>query len=199
MTRTAVSRPSFLRTWVTWTAGFLAFPFAGLAGTAVAGRVDDPFSALAGGAVAGLVVGTAQALVSRRRLELRRWAPATSAGMGLGLLMGAQAVGYRTSLPDLALMGGLTGIALGLAQALALPRRTRLRWLWAAAMPLLWALGWTVTTLGGIAVDLQFTIFGAYGAVTFSALSGLLLHRLLPETADAVGGRPAPTAVEATS
>ena len=199
MTRAAVTQTSFLRTWATWTAGFLAFPLAGLAGTAVAGRVDDPLSALAGGAVAGLVVGTAQALLSRRRLELRRWAPATSAGMGLGLLVGSASVGYRTSLPDLALMGAVTGIALGLAQALALPRRTRLRWPWAAAMPLLWALGWTVTTLGGIAVDLQFTIFGAYGAVTFSALSGLLLHRLLPASADAVRERPAPTAVEATS
>ena len=31
----------FLLTWALWTAGFLAFPFAGLAGTAVAGRVDD--------------------------------------------------------------------------------------------------------------------------------------------------------------
>ena len=199
MTRAALTQPSFLRTWATWTAGFLAFPLAGLAGTAVAGRVDDPLSALAGGAVAGLVVGTSQALLSRRRLELRRWAPATSAGMGLGLLVGSASVGYRTSLPDLALMGALTGIPLGLAQALSLPGRTRLRWLWAAAMPLLWALGWTVTTLGGIAVDLQFTIFGAYGAVTFSALSGLLLHRLLSASADAVSGRPAPTAVEATS
>jgi hypothetical protein len=37
------------------------------------------------------------------------------------------------------------------------------------------ALGWTATTLSGIAVDKQFTVFGAYGAVTLSALSGLLL------------------------
>ena len=44
-------------------------------------------------------------------------------------------------------------------------------------MPVLWALGWTATTLGGIAVDEQFTVFGAYGAITFSALSGLLLLR----------------------
>ncbi len=29
----------------------------------------------------------------------------------------------------------------------------------------------------------QFTVFGAYGAVTFSALSGLLLHALLPHRA----------------
>jgi len=40
--------------------------------------------------------------------------------------------------------------------------------------------GLTVTTLGGIDVDQQFTNFGAYGAVTFAALSGILLHDLLP-------------------
>ena len=100
--------------------------------------------------------------------------------MGLGLLLGAVTVGYGTDLADLALMGALTGLVLGPAQALALPRRARVRWVWAAALPVLWALGWTTTTLGGIAVDQQFTVFGAYGAVTFSALSGLLLHVLLP-------------------
>jgi hypothetical protein len=45
-------RPSFLPTWLMWTPGFLAFPLAGVAGTAVAGRVDSPLSALTGGAVA---------------------------------------------------------------------------------------------------------------------------------------------------
>jgi hypothetical protein len=119
--------------------------------------------------------------------------------MGLGLLLGASVVGYRTSLADLVVMGVLTGIPLGLAQALALPARTRLRWLWAAAMPVLWALGWTATTLGGISVELQFTVFGAYGAVTFSALSGLLLHRLLPPVADTVVAPPTAAPIEATS
>ena len=47
-------------------------------------------------------------------------------------------------------------------------------------MPLLWPLGWIVTTLAGIPVEEQFTIFGASGAVTFSALSGILLQQLLP-------------------
>jgi hypothetical protein len=174
------SRTSYLRSWLIWTAGFLAFPLAGLAGTAVAGRVDSPFAALIGGAVAGLVIGVGQTLASRGRLDIRRWAPATATGMGLGLLLGAVTVGYGTSLADLALMGALTGLVLGPAQALALPPATHHRWVWAAAMPALWALGWTTTTLGGIAVDNQFTVFGAYGAITFSALSGLLLLRLLP-------------------
>jgi hypothetical protein len=179
-----------------WTTGFLAFPLAGLAGTAVAGRVDSPLAALFGGTVAGLVIGAGQALVSRRRLDPRWWIPATALGMGLGLLLGASLVGYRTSLADLALMGALTGAVLGVAQALALPRATRLRWVWAAAMPVLWALGWTATTLGGIAVDQQFTVFGAYGAVTFSALSGLLLHRLLPYRATADDPHPADPPVQ---
>ena len=49
----------------------------------------------------------------------------------------------------------------------------------------------------GISFDNQFTIFGAYGALTFSALSGLLLHRLLPYRVDACA-RPAPTPSKAT-
>jgi len=186
------SRASGLRTWLIWTAGFLAFPLAGLAGTAVVGRVDSPVAALVGGAVTGLGIGLGQTLASRGRLDIRRWVPATGIGMGLGLLLGAVVVGYQTSLPDLALMGALTGLVLGPAQAWALPRRTRMRWAWAAAMPALWALGWTTTTLGGIAVDEQFTVFGAYGAITFSALSGLLLLMLLPERPSA-GTPAAPT------
>ena len=169
-----------VRAWLVWTAGFLAFPVAGLAGAVPLGRVDDPVAALVGGALTGLVLGAGQALCSRGRLDVRRWAAATALGMGLGLLLGATTVDYGTSLADLALMGALTGLVLGPAQALALPRRSRRRWTWAVAVPPLWALGWTATTLGGIAVEEQFTVFGAYGAVTFSLLSGLLLHRILP-------------------
>jgi hypothetical protein len=180
MKDSTVSQRAFRRAWLVWTAGFLAFPVAGLAGTAAAGRVDSPTAALLGGAVAGLVLGGGQALASRHRLDPLRWIPATGVGMGGGLLLGAALVDYGTSLANLAAMGAVTGLILGPAQALALPQGTRRRWVWALALPFLWALGWTATTLGGIAVDNQFTIFGAYGALTFSALSGLLLHHLLP-------------------
>ena len=82
MTRSGTPHPTFTRTWLLWTAGFLAFPIAGLAGTAAAGRVDSPLAALLGGAVTGLVIGAGQALVSRRRLDPRRWIPATGVGHG---------------------------------------------------------------------------------------------------------------------
>ncbi|SHN88411.1 hypothetical protein SAMN05660350_04496 [Geodermatophilus obscurus] len=196
MTRPEPTPAPRYRPWLIWTAGFLAFPLAGLAGTAVVGRVDSPVAALVGGAVAGLGIGLGQTLASRGRLDIRRWVPATGIGMGLGLLLGAVVVGYRTSLSDLALLGALTGAVLGPAQSLALPRGTRSRWVWAAALPALWALGWTTTTLGGISVDEQFTVFGAYGAITFSALSGLLLLRLLPER-PAAGSPPAAATVPA--
>jgi hypothetical protein len=190
MTDSTTRWDTFWWSWLIWTAGFLAFPIAGVAGGLVAGRVDSPVSALVAGLITGAVLGAGQWLVSRRRLRPARWILATALGMGLGLLLGATAVGFRTSLADLAAMGALTGVVLGVAQALALPARTRRRWWWAVAMPLLWALGWTITTLARIPVEEQFTIFGASGAVTFSALSGLLLYRLLPVAPTTVASTP---------
>jgi hypothetical protein len=172
-----------VKAWLLWTAGFLAFPIAGVAATAVVGRVNDAVAALVGGIVAGAVIGTGQWLVARRLLgDPRAWIPATAMAMGLGLLVGAGAVGYGTSLGELALMGFITGIPLGAAQAYLLRDRLANAWIWGAAMPLLWALGWTVTTAGGIGVDQQFAVFGAYGAITFMALSGILLDRLRAAT-----------------
>jgi hypothetical protein len=181
MDRPTVLEGSALSTWLIWTAGFLAFPIAGLAGTAVAGRVDGLVPALLGGTVAGLVLGTAQVLVSRGRLDPRRWIPATGIGMGLGLALGGENVNYSTTATDLGLMGLVTGFVLGVAQALALPARAHSRWGWAAAMAPLWSLGWIVTTFALIDVEKQYTIFGVTGAVVFMAISGLLLERLLPQ------------------
>lgn len=173
---------------IVWTAGFVTFPIAGLAGGTAVGAVDGPVAALVGGLVTGVVVGIGQSLAGR--LDPRRWVPATAAGMGAGLLLGASAVGYGTSLGQLAAMGALTGVPLGVAQALALPAGTRRRWTWATAMPALWALGWTVTTLIGVDVEAQYTIFGTAGAITFSALSGLLLQALRPRQEVPVSSSP---------
>jgi hypothetical protein len=171
-----------LKAWLLWTAGFLAFPIAGILAEALTGRINDFSSALVGGMVAGAVIGTGQWLVARRLLDPRTWIPATALAMGIGLAIGAWVVGYGTSLGELALMGAITGIPLGAAQAYLLRDRVANAWVWAAAVPLLWALGWTVTTAGGIDVDQQFAVFGAYGAITFMALSGILLDRLRAAT-----------------
>ncbi len=177
--------------WALWTLGFLAFPLSGIAGGTIAGPVDSPVAAFLGGFVTGAVIGAGQWLASRRRLDWTRWIPATAAGMGLGLLAGATAVDFGTSLRDLALMGAVTGLFLGAAQAVALPPAARRLWVWAAAMPVLWALGWTVTTLAGVDVEAQYTVFGATGAIMVSALSGLLSLFVLPRTAKIAAGSAA--------
>src|SRR5215217_415582 len=166
------------KAWLLWTAGFVAFIIGGALATAVVGRVNDVGSALLGGLIAGAVIGTGQWLVARRLLgNPQTWIPATALAMSIGFV-----VGYGTSLGELALMGFITGIPLGAAQAYLLRDRLTNAWVWAAAMPLLWALGWTVTTVGGIDVDRQFAVFGLYGAITFMALSGVLLDRLRAAT-----------------
>jgi hypothetical protein len=187
-----------LRTWALWTAHFIAFPLAGLAGTAAGGRVDAPLAALLGGSVAGLVIGVAQVLASHGRLTFARWVPATALGMGGGLALGAANAEYGTTLQSLMLMGLVTGMVLGAAQAFALPRRARHRWLWAGAMPLMWAVGWGVTTAGGLDLSRQNTVFGLSGALVFTAVSGLLLERLLPDVvADVPEPNPAPVVATA--
>jgi hypothetical protein len=177
---------SALKIWGLWTLGFLSFPVAGIAGELIGGPVDSPLAAALGGAVTGMVIGTGQSLVSAHRLRAVRWIPATTIGMAVGLLAGASIVGYGTSPGDLAVMGAVTGVSVGLAQAVALPSGIRRRWAWAVAMPALWALGWTISTLVGVDVETQYTVFGSSGAITVSALAGLLLHVL---------ARPRPTTV----
>ncbi|HSO56270.1 MAG TPA: hypothetical protein VL330_26805 [Actinomycetes bacterium] len=178
------------RTWLLWLAGFLSFPIAGVAAGAVAGRIDDAGSALLGGLVAGAVIGTGQWLVARHLLDPRTWIPATAVAMSIGLAIGAWVVGYGTSLGELALMGFITGIPLGAAQAYLLRDRLASAWVWAVAMPLLWALGWTVTTAAGIDVERQYAVFGSLGAITFMALSGVLLDRLRAATPSTQPGPP---------
>lgn len=80
-------------------------------GRAVAGRVDSPIAALLAGLVTGAIIGAGQWLASRRWLRPAPWILTTALGMGLGLLAGATAVGFRTSLADLAVMGALTRTA----------------------------------------------------------------------------------------
>lgn len=173
-------RGLFSRNLLMWMLSFLVIPIAGYIGTFIVGRIDDLAAALIGGAFVGLAVGFVQALVSRRRLSLLTWTIASTIGMSVGVALGTLAVGYRTSLGALALAGLITGVTVGIAQALALPRETRFRWLWLPVTAALWPLAWTVTALAGIQVEQQFIIFGASGAVVYTLLAGLVLQLLIP-------------------
>ena len=50
-------------------------------------------------------------------------------------------------------------------------------------MPVLFGLGWIATTAIGVSVEDQFTVFGAAGALLFMLLSGLVVARFTPSSA----------------
>jgi hypothetical protein len=165
-----------------WAAVALAFPIAGLIGWTVGGHVDGVGAALVGGALTGAGLGAAQWLAAKDMFgPWPAWVGASAVGYAVGLTAGAALVGYETDIGSLAAMGAVSGVVLGAAQGLvaATQGRERLAVAWGLAMPVLLAAGWSVTTLGGIDVDKQFTVFGAYGAIVFTLLSGLLLARFM--------------------
>jgi hypothetical protein len=163
-----------------WVAVALAFPIAGYIGWTVGGRVDAVGPALVGGALTGAGLSAVQWWAADGALgRPAAWIGAGALGYAVGLAAGAALVGYDTGLGALALMGSVSGAVLGAAQGLVLVRdgRRRLALAWAAAMPVLFALGWCATSAAGIGVDEQFTVFGAAGAVVFMLLSGFVLAR----------------------
>ena len=171
-----------------WMAVWPAFPVAGYIGWKVGGRVDAVGAALVGGALTGAGLAAVQWWAAKGALgRPAAWIGASAVGYAVGLAAGAALVGYETDLGALALMGLVSGAALGAAQGLVLARQGRraLALPWALAMPVLFALGWSVASVTGIGVDDQFTVFGAGGALLFTLLSGLLVARFTPARAQA--------------
>jgi hypothetical protein len=154
----------------------IAFPLAGYAGWGIGGHVDGVGPALIGGAITGAGIGLVQWLFLRRDLNMGpAWILATGVALAAGLGVGAAVVGYETSPSQLAIMGAISGGAVGIAQGILLRNRFSLWHVWMVAMPVMYAIGWLVTEAIGIDVANQFTVFGASGSVVFGLLSGLLM------------------------
>ena len=171
-----------------WAALVLAIPIAGYIGWGVSGHVDAPLAALIGGLITGAGIGAAQWFAAKDAFgDGRAWIAISAVAYGAGLVVAAAAVGYNTDVGSLIAMGAISGLFLGVGQGLVLAQqgRRRLALAWTVAMPILLALGWAASTLIGVDVDNQFTVFGASGAIVFTLLSGLLLARLAPRVASA--------------
>src|SRR4051812_24835888 len=176
ITAPPVARTSTARTIGRWTVSFVGFPLGGFAALALTDPVDSIANALIGGLITGAVLGARQAWAPRSdRHQLVAWTVATALGLAAGLALGASLVDFGTSMGDLAAQGAVTGAVVGLAQAVVLrPRTGSLAFAWPLYLGGAYALGWVVTTAGGIAVEEQFTTFGAFGAVTVTLLTSVL-------------------------
>ncbi len=114
---------------------------------------------------------------------------------GHRLAIGAPLADYGIGRVDLALMGAVTGLGVGVMQALVLAREhvPGAFW-WAIANPPGWVLGWFVSSyVIARSIAERFPIFGASGALVFGLLTWLVLAMLLRETPLEGERTPAPT------
>ena len=168
------------QTWLWPVAILVSFPIGGYIADLAVNGVDSVASALVAGLIVGLVIGAAEWFALRRQVSWL-WIPATAAGMAVGLTAGAALVDYGTGRGDVAMLGAVSGVAVGIMQALVLARHRipGALW-WAVASPPAWALGWLVTSyVITTNVEERFAIFGASGALVFGLLTWLLLAALI--------------------
>ena len=145
-------------------------------------------AALTAGLITGAIIGAAQWLALRPWLSWV-WIPATVVGMVVGLVAGAALVDYGIDRADLALMGAVNGLGVGVMQAVVLARHQipGAFW-WAVANPPAWALGWFVSSyVISRNIDERFPIFGASGDIVYGLLTWLLLAVLLRAAPEARG------------
>ncbi len=183
------------RMWLWPLSILIGFPIGGLVADVVVNGVDSLGAAIGAGLIAGAIIGAAEWFALRSWVSWL-WIPATSAGMALGLAAGAALVDYGISRADLAFMGAVTGIGVGVLQAVVLARhRIPGAFWWAVANPPAWALGWIVTSYVITRnIDDRWPNFGASGALVFGLLTWLLLAMLLRATAPEVRPTAAPAA-----
>ncbi len=167
------------RLWLWPVAILLSLPIGGFIANLVINGVDSVGTALAGGLIAGSIIGAAGWYVLRRRISWL-WIPATAVGMAVGLAGGAALVDYGIARGDVVLMGAVTGLGVGVLQALVLARhKIPNAWWWAVANPPACALGWLVTSyVITTNVKEQFPIFGGSGAIVFGLLTWFVLALL---------------------
>jgi hypothetical protein len=164
--------------WAWPVAILVGFPIGGYAANLIVGKIDSIGAALLGGLIAGAIIGAAQWL-ALRSLNPGQWLVATSVGMAAGLAAGAALVDYGIGRGDLALMGAVTGLAVGGLQACLLARRGSGALWWFVINPPAWAVAWLITTFVITRnVKEQFTNFGASGALVFALLTWLVLTYL---------------------
>jgi hypothetical protein len=169
------------RFFLWWMLTLLGFPLGGLLALVLVGPAEGAVSGALGGALAGAVIGAAQWLVLRRYLRAGpAWVLATASGVAIGDALGALLTGAGTGVGPLLITGLATGVAVGLLQwGLVLRDRLPLASLWPPVVAIAWPVGWTVTWAIGVDVERGYYVFGASGALVFTAVTGLAMLLML--------------------
>jgi hypothetical protein len=168
---------TFLKRYALWLVTFVGFPLGSLAAVTIVGSITSTVTGLLAGLISGALLGTVQWLVLRPRGISPLWIALTSVGMGVGSGLSAAITSAGTSTGDLVLRGLISGAVVGIAQAFAL--RGRLVLLWPVTVSATWALAWLITSNVIVDKDRGYVTFGASGAITATAICGLVLYGIL--------------------
>jgi hypothetical protein len=102
-----------------------------------------------------------------------RW---TAVGLAVGVALAFAIFGYGDSVGDLAVVGAVSGLGVGVTQWWLLGAFVGGPvWLWVPASAAFWALAWTVTTAIGVDPDDRWAVPGLSGAATVTVLLGGVL------------------------
>ena len=117
--------------------------------------------------------------MSLRSRALVAWVAATAVGLGLSLAAVTGFIGQIATSTDAAALGAVSGLALGIGQAVVLHRHgVPNGWMWVPASGIAWAVGWFVTASAGIALDTGWPVYGLSGAIVSQVITGIVLWRL---------------------
>jgi hypothetical protein len=161
------------RDYAKWLAVFIAYPIAGALGRLIANPADGFVFAFVTAAVAGAILGIAQWLALGRHISAALWVGATAIGLGVSFVI-VQALGATTNSAAL-VIGGVTGLGVGVAQSLVRSDRMPPPAIWIPTMAVAWAIAWVVTTSIGVQANAGWPVVGVSGALAAQLLSGIVL------------------------
>jgi hypothetical protein len=172
------------RFWLMWFIAFTGFPIAGLLVKLLLGPINTLFAAAFGGIISGAILGLVQWLVLRGPFPLSiLWVMASSVGMAVGLTVSTALLGSDTGGSALLWRALITGLCVGVLQALVLRSSLSTSALqtviWAVTVALAWTLGWWITRSVGVDLSPKWTVFGSTGAWAFQVLTGLAMFLML--------------------
>jgi hypothetical protein len=172
------------RFWLLWFIAFTGFPIGGLLVKLLIGPINTLASAALGGIISGAILGLVQWLVLRGQFPLSIfWVMASSIGMALGLTISTALLGSDTNGSVLLWRALITGLCIGIIQALVLRSSLSVpavqALIWAVTVALAWTLGWWITRSVGVDLGPKWTVFGSTGAWAFQVLTGLAMFLML--------------------
>jgi hypothetical protein len=172
------------RFWLLWFIAFTGFPIGGLLVKLLIGPINTLASAALGGIISGAILGLVQWLVLRGQFPLSIfWVMASSIGMALGLTISTALLGSDTNGSVLLWRALITGLCIGIIQALVLRSSLSVpavqALIWAVTVAFAWTLGWWITRSVGVDLGPKWTVFGSTGAWAFQILTGLAMFLML--------------------